>query len=233
MSEHEHRTPEEAARQSVQRSCFLLQHRDALRALLHGHLFKPVPGSTAWRGKEWRNVAEHCITVARGLDALGALLGCSDEEREHMVKVGLVHDWNKRLTNNPDAFSAEERAKAEAYATSVLKKHDPKGYLIDATEPRGLPRLESDKATLAEHCVHYVDLCCLPEGVVGPEERFKDFERRGKTSDEDGQVNMWARKKHLVAKEEAMFLDALRARGTDVAADTRLHELVRDAMNKA
>ena len=232
MPEREHLPPEEAARQAVSMAKFLLKHRDALRALLHGHLFKPVPGSTAWRGKEWRNVADHCIAVARALDALGGMLGLSDAERERLVKVGLVHDWNKRLAKNPEAFSDDERAKAEATAKEILAKHDPDGTLLDATEPRGLPRLEGDEASLVEHCLHFVDLNCTSHGVVGPEERFKDLESRHGT-EEDGQTDLWTRKKALVAKEEAMFLDAMRARGLDVPAGARVHELLKERIAKA
>lgn len=228
MSEREHRPPEEAARHAVNMAKFLLKHRDALRALLHGNLFKPVPGSTAWRGKEWRNVADHCIAVARALDALGGLLGMSVAEREALVKVGLVHDWNKRLTKNPEAFSDDEKAKAEATAKEILATHDPDGRLIDATEPHGMARLEGDAATLAEHCLHFIDLNCTSDGLVGPEERFKDLKSRHAKSDE-----MWKRKEALVAKEEAMFLEEMRRKGMDVPAGTRLHDLLKDAIAKA
>ncbi len=234
MSERHDRSPEEAARQAVGMTKFLLKHRDALRALLHGHLFKPVPGSTAWRGKEWRNVADHCIAVARALDALGGLLGMSDTERERLVKVGLVHDWNKRLTKNSDAFTDTEKEKAKATATEILAKHDPDVLLIQATEPEGLPRLESDEATPIEHCVHYVDLSCMPEGVVGPEKRLHDLRTRHAGIDYDTKYpGFWDSKETLVAKEEAMFLARIRERGVDVPDGTRLHELLHDAIAKA
>ncbi len=234
MSEHQHESPEEGARKAIGMSRFLLQHREALRALLHGNLFKPVPGSTAWRGKEWRNVAEHCVAVARGLDALGGLLGMSDEEREHMVKTGLIHDWNKRLTKNPEAFTDEERATAEAYAKQILAEHDPRGHFIDATEPRGLPRLEGDDATVAEHCVHYIDLSCLPEGIVGPEKRLHDLRTRHAGIDYDKEYpGFWDRKEALAAREEAMFLDIIRKNGHAVPPNARLCDVLKEEVEKA
>lgn len=212
---------------------FVLRHTQTLRALFRAKLYGIVEGSTKPKGQEWVNVARHCIAVARTLDALGEMLGLSQEERDHMAHVGLVHDWNKRLTKDGDSFTGDERRDAEAYAARILEEHDPEGRLIDATEPRGLPRLESNAATLAEHCVHFVDLSCLPTGLVSTEERFRDFERRGKIHDEDGQANMWERKRALVAKEEAMLLDIIRRNGVDVPEGTRLYELLRERIASA
>ena len=212
---------------------FILRYTETLRTLFHAKLFEVMEGSNGPNGREWANVVDHSIAVGRALDVLGALLGFSQEQRDHLAQVGLIHDWNKRLTKDETSFTPEERLRAETYARETLAEHDPEGHLIDATEPRGLPRLESGAATLPEHCVHFIDLSCLPQGLVTPEERFADFVRRGKTADEDGQRDMWERKKALVAKEEAMFLDIIRKRGRAVPEGVRLRDVLKDAMEQA
>lgn len=224
---------EEPAHLSPRGIDFILRYTQTLRTLFHAKLFEVMNDPNGPKGRKWANVLDHSITVGRALDTLGELLGFSQEERDHLAQVGLIHDWNKRLVFDEQSFTPEEKLRAEVYARETLAEHDPKGYLIAATEPLGLPRLESDAATLAEHCVHFIDLSCLPQGLVTTEERFAEFVRRGKTADEDGQVNMWERKKALVAKEEAMFLDIIRKRGRDVPPGARLRDVLAEAMDEA
>lgn len=105
--------------------------------------------------------------------------------RESAVQVGLMHDWSKRLTKDRNAFTDAESADAENYARAQLGKYDPDGLLFDATEPHGLERLETADATMAEHCVHLIDLSCMPEGIVPPEKRIDDIVRRRKAEGVD------------------------------------------------
>lgn len=228
--------PEDVVRDAIDRTSFMLEHRGALRSLLHGRLFKRVPGSAkAPHGKEWRNVVEHCVEVARALDALADMLGMADADREAIVNVGLVHDWNKRLTKDPGAFGPDDKEEARAYTENFLKTHDPEGHLLNATEPAGLARLEGPDASIAEHCVHLIDLSSMPEGLVPPEKRIADIKRRRAIEgiDHDAEYpDFWKRKQELALREEQDMLAALRSRGTAVAEGARLCDVLNEKLRR-
>jgi hypothetical protein len=203
----------------------MLAHRDAIKSLFGGKLFDRIEGSVARRGKEWRNVVEHCIDVGLALETLGRVLGMTEAEREPMVNVGFVHDWNKRMTKQPDDFDDDEYEAAAAYAEDFLAKHDPEGHLLNATEPAGLDRLETPDATLAEHLVHLLDLSSMPTGLALPEERIADLRIRHK--DNPGETDeFWKRKERLVREEERMVLGLLRAKGVEVRDGERLRDVI-------
>ncbi len=227
MSEQQKPSPEEALRARVRALDFVYKYKEMIRLLFHGKLFDTVEGSTAPKKKEWRNVAEHCIAVGRGLQALGEMLGLDPETIGAMAETGVLHDWNKRAVKDRAAFSDDELKDAEAQVIDVLKKSDPDGRLIDATEPRGLPRLETPEATLAEHCVHFVDLSCMPQGFVPPEERIAELrERHGKIDYDAEYPGFWDRKEALTKHEEAMFLERIRASGIEVPEGARVCDLI-------
>lgn len=236
MPERERDQPPEGAQKAIGLAQFMLRRKATLRALFHGKLFEPVEGSTAKHRKEWRNVAEHCVSVARALDDLGTLLGLPHDVRESMVHVGFMHDWNKRLTKDGDAFTDAESRDAERYARAQLEKYDPDGLLFAATEPHGLARLETPDATMAEHCVHLIDLSCMPEGIVPPEKRIEDIVHRRKAEgiDHDNEYpDFWKRKKALALREEEAMIAALRARGIAVPENARLCDVLNGALKKA
>lgn len=236
MPERDPLPPEDVVRDAISRTSFMLEHRSALRSLLHGRLFKRVPGSTqAPHGKEWRNVVEHCVEVARALDALADMLGMADDEREAIVNVGFVHDWNKRMTKDPAAFTPEEKVEAQAYSEDFLKEHDPDGHLLNATEPAGLERLEGTDAALAEHCVHLIDLSSMPEGLVPPEKRIEDIKRRRAIEgiDHDSEYpDFWKRKGAVALEEERKILAMLRARGVTIADGARLCDVLNERLRR-
>lgn len=233
MSERARPSPDEALRAQQYATEFVLRRLDTFRALFHGKLMERTPGVRGPEGREWHNVVEHCVTVARSLEALGTLLGMTDEEREDIVQVGLLHDWDKRIRKNKDAFTDAELAEADAYAKKILREHDPDGHILNATEPDGLPRLETGDATLAEHCVHFIDLSCTKEGLVTPEKRFEDLLARHKGIDYDSDhPGFWDRKAELVKQEERLFLHLIRSRGIEIPEGTRLCDVLKDAMRR-
>lgn len=231
MSETQQPSPEDQVRHAISLSSFLLERREAMRSLFHGKLFDVVPGSTKKHGKEWRNVAEHCIAVGRALDTLGRMLGIPDADRERIVQVGLVHDWDKRLRKDKTSFAPAEQEKALAYAKGILATHDPDGRLYDATEPQGLKRLEDGTADPLEHLVHLVDLSCMPEGLVPPEKRIADLRMRHAAIDYDAvHPDFWKRKEALALREERTILELLRAAGRDVPEGKRLCDILNEEM---
>lgn len=224
-------SPDSEVRHAISTSAFLLEHRAALRSLFHGKLFDAVPGSTKRRGKEWRNVAEHCVAVARALDTLGRMLGLPAADRERIVHVGLVHDWDKRLRKDAESFDDTESRKARDYARGVLERYDPEGHLLNATEPEGLERLEDGTADPLEHLVHLIDLSCMPEGIVPPEKRLADLRTRHAGIDYDARhPAFWDRKEALALREERTVLELLRAAGRDVPDGRRLCEILSEEM---
>lgn len=233
MSELHKHTPEEALRARARAVDFVAQYKGMIRLLFEGKLFDVVEGSKARGKKEWRNVAEHCIAVGRGLQALGELLGLEPEIIDEISTTGVLHDWNKRVTKDPSAFTPEELTTIERQVGDVLERSDPDGHYIDATEPRGLTRLESDDASVAEHCVHFVDLSCMPQGFVPIEKRFEDLRKRHSNIDYDTEhPGFWDRKEALARREEAMFLNIIRSRGVTVPEGTRVCDLITEHLHR-
>ncbi len=205
-------------RRAIERSAFLLKHRDAVEKLMLGRLFD---------GKAWRNAASHCIQVALALDAAAMLLQLPEHDRAALVNVGFVHDWNKRLSKDPSSFSNDERREIEAKVAEFLRQYDPHGHLLNATEVEGLDRLEGNDGTIGEHLVHFFDLSCLPEGLVAPEKRFADLRSRhlGKGYEKETE-EFWTRKEHLVRKEEHMILERMRSLGVTMPDDAHLCDVI-------
>ena len=241
MHDKERPSVQESAKQAISLSGFLLKRRETIRALFMGKLFEPEKGeartkSKARAGKEWRNVAEHCVDVARGLDALSDLLELPEEDRERMVHVALIHDWNKRLQKNAAAFTDDERAAAVAYTQKLMERYDPDGMLLNATEADGLDRLETPEATKLEHYVHMLDLSCMPDPVnnrriVPPEVRIADLMKRHVKLPHD-RPDFWTRLKAMGEQEEHMILEELREKGVPVAPDARLCDVLSEKIAK-
>lgn len=231
MKPHEQKEGEDAAGtpESQKLHAFALKYRHATKSLFHGKLFDRIERSEARRQKDWRNVAKHCLDVARALDALADMLDLPAQDRESMIHVGILHDWNKRLQKDPGAFSAEERAEAEAHAACVLDEHDPDGHLLNATEPDGLARLETDEASPLEHYVHLIDLSVMPVGVVPTEKRIANLrERQAYLKLDERYPRFWDRKEVLTKREEADILGKLRAKGMHITEGTRLCDLLNE-----
>lgn len=214
---------------------FMWAHRDAMRQLILGKLLEPVKGSKAKHGKEWKNVAQHCVEVGRGLDALADVLGLSEEDREKIVNVGLIHDWNKRLGKNAKAFTPEETAAAQEHLRMLMDRYDPDGMLLRSTEPEGLARLETDDATDLEHYVHFIDLSLMPSDVPRPlvptRERIANLRVRQKQfNDNPDYPRFWDRKEELTERKEREILDRLRAQGREIPEGTRLCDLINERL---
>lgn len=228
MSETQHpQAHESLSHEHVERIyAFMRAHRTALEPLIGGKLLDDTGDKSVPAGRGWRNVVEHCIDVGRAIDLVAELLGLPDEEREAIVNVGLVHDWNKRLTKDGGTFNNDEREFAETYAKRFLNEHDPKGHLLNATEPAGLQRLEGTDATIGEHLVHLIDLSSMAHGIATPEDRIADLRERHKGA--EGETDeFWERKLALALEEERKILGLLRENGASIPDGARLRDVIR------
>jgi hypothetical protein len=198
---------------------------------MHGKLFERIPGSKAPHQKEWKNVATHCLNVGRALHVLGDMLGLSHEDREKIVHVGLVHDWNKRLQKNPESFTDQEKKEAEAHVKKILDTYDPDGLLLRSTEPEGLARLEGSEASDLEHYIRLIDLSTMPMGVVPTKQRIDNLRKRQKhLNNHPDYPRFWDRKEELTAKEEGAILEKLRERGMNIPEGTKLCDLLNERL---
>ncbi len=205
---------------------FMKAHRAALEPLIGGKLLDGTNGPNEPHVRGWKNVVEHCIDVGRALDVLARLLELPENDRDAIVNIGLVHDWNKRLTKDAGTFDTDERSFAEEYARRFLAEHDPDGHLLNATEPDGLERLEGSDASIGEHLVHLVDLSSMEHGIATPEERIADLRERHKHIAEETD-EFWKRKLALALQEERMILERLRTNKIDVNERDRLRDVLK------
>lgn len=96
-------------------SRFLIANRAALAKFNEGQLL-------GRENREWRGVVEHNLLAGVAADTIALLVGLPEVERQELVGVALIHDWDKRL---------DMKAAGEERESSVLNSESSK-YNVEA-----------------------------------------------------------------------------------------------------
>lgn len=113
-------------------------------------------------GREWRNIAAHCLFEAACVDTLAEVLGLSDEQRDQLSRAAILHDWYKRREIEAMREDGVTLGYAKASAESKAQLHElgVKDEIIQLTSaiiPDSLDPEYLKSRPLGEKIIHYID----------------------------------------------------------------------------
>lgn len=161
---------------------------------------------------EWSNVADHCLLQFAAAEVLCEWLELPEVDTESLCSVAACHDWDKRLTRNPDDFSHEEKARAQwLFAEAV----NPDIMLLRATGPSFLLNAQHGIFSFTEAVQFYLDDICSGSKIVRLKERIDEVSSRRLELNEDPHLSQqliapyWEVEKKVASQIEGMIFDRL------------------------
>jgi len=127
------------------------------------------------KGNEgWRNISEHCLTVAMAGDILAE---ATNADRERTVKAALLHDWYKRReveamkefggdVGHRKAMEEDEKLLKEAGISKDLI------HLAHSNIPETEDLAKNRQRSKEEKIMHYIDLITDGSNFVGFKEKL-------------------------------------------------------------
>jgi HD superfamily phosphodiesterase len=152
-------------------SSFALSHMPEMRLLRLG-------GILGRGNKEWRNVAEHCLTEAVAADVLAEHLSA---DRSTLVSAALLHDWYKRQEVEAMKVSGAKSGHVVTLEEDkrVLGERGVNERVISVAHsniPETADHRELAARSLEEKILHFVDVITSGSDFLSVDERFDVLE---------------------------------------------------------
>jgi hypothetical protein len=182
---------------------FGMEHGDAVRELL-----KPV----FKLGKDWKNVPEHCMTVATLYDVLAEELKIPKDVREKHVDALVMHDSLKHVDIRPADFEHPNDIRTQ-YDT-FMQGVDPEGQIRMALQEdnRSLEHIDSHTLVL-----RLIDNMCMESTVAPYQERLDEVRDRREAKGQDLRSkygdDYWEREARISQKAAEWCVARLQANG--------------------
>ncbi len=159
--------------------------------------------------KDWSNVVRHCLAEGGAADALGHLLGLSEEDKENLIQAAILHDFDKRVEIETLRNKKEKYTQAahdfKSVSEEVLRKHGIKPeiiQIIDAVGDTETPYREG--VTLLQKVMFYIDNITEETNLVNVKTKRDGLAKRyPKLLTESDYMDKWVSSTEEVEKELA------------------------------
>ena len=191
--------------------------------------------------ENWSNVVEHSLTEAAIIDTLSDLLGFDEDEKRRLTRTAVLHDWDKRLSKQPNLWTTEDVRRA----TEELSKSGVDPILLASTSEDFLEKcLIKGEATFQEKLLAYADAISEGSEIMPFKERYEQAATRAHHYATDSTwkqrlepilgtgANYWDGQIAMETRIQKEIFDALKLRGVSLESPDDLPRFVKSEIEK-